>query len=374
MKSWLNLPSPGYHHFAQALEIRGWALSKLGKVEQIRVMIYSGKRRELCRIVDFQPSQDVKVKFPAFTGAEEARFSIILDSQHIAELGQGQDVALEFIASVQGKMYSFNTVVLLADSSSRKPIFIVGSPRSGTSILGNALRQVLNADNSYSEGHVLALFPELEVSVKNYYASTPASQLEGFMLGHMNQALLIQQLHQTIKGQYEQMVTSEWMIDKTPGIPMLQSLANIQQLWPQAHFIFAKRRGIENINSRLHKFPQESFENHCQQWQSSMMLWRQLRTELSRKLEIDQYDIQKTPIRVAKQLAQFLGLNSLQEVSLSQRFSSDRPEQLVTTASYTPLALDETNWSSTQQQMFLDICQEAMSLYGYSLDSRYYLV
>ncbi len=373
MKSWLNLLSPGHHHFSEALGIRGWALSKLGKVEQITVMLYSGKRRVLCSILDLLPSLDVQKKFPSFAGAEQARFSITLDAQQIAEFGQGQDVALEFIALVQGKQYSFNTVVFLADSSDKKIIFIVGSPRSGTSILGNALRQVLNADSSFSEGHVLAILPELEASVRNYYASTPASKLEGFMLSHMNQNLLVHQLHQTIKRQYEQLLDSQWIVDKTPGIPMLQALPSIQMMWPQAHFIFAKRRGIENINSRLQKFPQESFENHARQWQSSMMLWRQFRKQLPRKLEIDQYDIQRTPAQVAEQLSRYLGLDSQQEERLSQQFSSDRPEQLVTTSNDKPLVLDDTHWSAEQKHLFLDICHEAMSAYGYSLGSSYYL-
>lgn len=46
----------------------------------------------------------------------------------------------------------------------------------------------------------------------------------------------------------------------------------VKELWPSSVFVFAKRRGIENVISRTRKFLGESLENHCADWARNMVM------------------------------------------------------------------------------------------------------
>lgn len=44
-------------------------------------------------------------------------------------------------------------------------------------------------------------------------------------------------------------------VDKTPDPRMIKCVPRLKRAWPNAKFIFVKRRGIENLESRIKKFP-----------------------------------------------------------------------------------------------------------------------
>lgn len=78
--------------------------------------------------------------------------------------------------------------------------------------------------------------------------------------------------------------------DKTGNPDMIFAIPVLLKLWPESVFIFAKRRAIENVKSRLKKFPNHNFDYHCSDWAKNMSAWRQIRTQLpaSKFVEIDQ--------------------------------------------------------------------------------------
>ncbi|MEZ4630566.1 MAG: sulfotransferase [Deinococcales bacterium] len=169
------------------------------------------------------------------------------------------------------------------------------------------------------------------------------------------------------------MFQPQGFVDKTPGIAMLRMIPDILLIWPQAKIIFAKRRGIENIDSRLRKFPHVSFEEHCRQWQETMMYWYSLREKLDQGqyVEIDQHDIEYVPEKATQQLADFLHLSPEQKGQMLQRFQEKHPEKTRQAYRMEIKSLDEMAWSKDEKLYFKKICSEAMDKFGYSYDSSY---
>ena len=90
----------------------------------------------------------------------------------------------------------------------------------------------------------------------------------------------------------ETMGTGRW-VDKTPGgTSMVEACPSLLEIFPRATFIFCKRRGIENVLSRLNKFKGGAFEAHCQGWAQTMETWLQVAPLLGQSaIEVDQTDM-----------------------------------------------------------------------------------
>ncbi|MCA9837913.1 MAG: sulfotransferase [Trueperaceae bacterium] len=371
--SGFNLAPQGYNVFNSSLELRGWVIAKDEMVEKLEIFIYANFKRKLIDIEKFNDSPDIAELFPGYAGINQARFKVILDPNQIHELKDKKDFAIEMVVHTKSAVYCFKTITFVKDDDMTQAVFVVGSPRSGTSILGNTLSDVLMGENQFGESHVLTLMHELQLKIDEYYKGTPASHLNFHMLSEYNRYLLIAQLQNVFKLQYAGIARNGSFVDKTPGIPMLNALPIIVQMWPQAKIVFAKRRGIENIVSRMRKFKDVGFENHCRQWSNTMLLWQSLSSELPNRIEIDQYDIQQEPKTVAKALKDFLGLDLYKESQIAKSFMHNRPESTSKPTDLAALDLFRIEWTDQQKELFKMLCNQAMQIYNYSDDSSYYL-
>lgn len=354
----------------QSFTLDGWILGRDSPVTGLRVSVVNSHRRDLALIDQFTPSPDIKKRYPAFQSAERAGFSIDLTT--LPEFCQGQEFALELDAKVNNKWCPVTTLALIRDEYQNRAVFIVGSPRSGTTIVGNSLRKTLCSSDGYGESHILPLSNAISQAVLDYHSSSGASKIPKMMLNHVNPFLLSEQMLSVLKKQYMALIEDEWLVDKTPGGPMIRALPHIQRLWPDAKVVFVKRRGIENVASRLRKFPQVDFESHCKQWKNCMNAWARVRETLNNTIEIDQYDVLTQPAESAAKLANFLALTESQQNFLTKRFVEDRPEQ--TGHSVSPLALDleKINWSEEHKSLFRQHCANDLEKWGYSDDDSYY--
>ena len=183
------------------------------------------------------------------------------------------------------------------------PVFIIGSPRSGTSILSAALHAA--GYSGYDEGHLLSLIRVLSEVVDSFFA-THDLQSDGQLLSHVDNEKIKRAMALVLKT-FQVGPTREPWVDKTPGTDMYFAAPYIQEFWPTAKFIFAKRRGIENIVSRMKKFPDAPFADHCEDWASTMSGWRVLRDTGLDYIEIDQMDIARQPMTAAKRLCRLPG-------------------------------------------------------------------
>ncbi|GAA61863.1 hypothetical protein P20652_3752 [Pseudoalteromonas sp. BSi20652] len=259
-----------------------------------------------------------------------------------------------------------------------KVLFIVGSPRSGTSALGKACRKALKA-HAHGESHVIEGISKALQSTDVFFEQSITAGINGNLVNAVPKTVLLAEHLNMLRRIYKLYYGNSIHLDKTPGIPMLQSLPFALMAWPNAKVIFCKRRAMENIQSRIIKFPKVNFLQHVKQWKQSFAAWRQTRQVINQLLkrndwyiEIDQFDMANTPEQVVETVRNFLSLAEGEKKRLfAQLASADRPEQ-TTTHSSKAKSLDDFNWTETQLTELKQICDKEMKLQNYSYDSKYY--
>jgi hypothetical protein len=167
-----------------------------------------------------------------------------------------------------------------------------------------------------------------------------------------------------------QFPAGDW-VDKTPGGAMIRAVPLCAQLWPGARFIFVQRRAIENVASRLRKFPQIEFEAHCADWRDAMAASRDARMRLGEAaMTIDWIDMVQAPDQVMAVLAPFAGLDVAQAERMIQVLRQDRPQQ-TSEAFGQVLSLADLPWKAQQKASFTILCGEEMRQAGYTLEVGY---
>lgn len=253
------------------------------------------------------------------------------------------------------------------------PIFIVGSERSGTSILALAIRSAMKIP-FYAEGHFLPLTNHVVSAIDNYYEkNSNAIDDKHNAISHIKRDELTNEVQSVFYNIYNSLYPSNTWLDKTPGLQMIQAVPIIAKIWPNAKFIFAKRRGIENINSRLKKFPHLPFKSQCILWSSCMKSWLEVRNSVvNSSIEIEQKDIEKNPKMISKRIGDFLNLGEESMDFIYDVFTSKRPESTSASTSV-DIALNDIGWTAEQIKIYRDYCSDISKKYGYSETADYYL-
>jgi hypothetical protein len=250
------------------------------------------------------------------------------------------------------------------------PVFIVGSPRSGTSILAKAL---LSAGYSGShEGNLLSLLHTIERNIDNHFRIF-GTEDPAVLTAHMTAPLIKAGLFGILRELVDAHYAGQAWFDKTGNPEMIEAIPILLSLWPNARFVFAKRRAIENIVSRLRKFPSLNFEYHCADWARNMSTWRRI-TQNNPKIkyiEIDQHDLGQVPEGAAAALATFLELPISIQMKMEAMFRRDRPQETEHGTATRILTFESAGWSAEQQQIFRRHCDEQMAAYGYLGDQKY---
>ena len=253
-------------------------------------------------------------------------------------------------------------------SMSRYPVFIVGSPRSGTSILVDALLSV--GYHGYREGMFLSMLHYVDGIIDRHYSIFGSAQN---LISATNKSDLKRQLYEVFKTTTSDLNREAPWFDKTGNPDMILSIPILRQLWPDSVFIFAKRRAIENIVSRMKKFPGHSFEYHCGDWAKNMSAWRRIRTELppSSFVEVDQQDMIRQPKAVASDLQSLLALSAEGAQKILKTFESNRPQQTSEGSATRVHSLSSSGFTDGQISTFLKHCKVEMDAFGYSIDENY---
>ena len=250
------------------------------------------------------------------------------------------------------------------------PLFVVGSPRSGTSVLVTALRRA--GYRGFNEGNFVGLMNDINRVTDNYFATFWTSNPQVIM-SKMDKNEVKTALFEPFKRFVERENPVPPWLDKSGNPGVIKMIPALLALWPSAHFIFAKRRGIENIVSRIRKFPGYTFEYHCIDWAANMSAWRDVRNAVPdlKCLEVDQRDMIANPDAVATQMADFLRLDADQKAQLVKTFREERPQQTAKGTTERLLSLAATGWSPHDVELFMQHCKQPMDWYGYSLDETY---
>jgi hypothetical protein len=275
-------------------------------------------------------------------------------------------------ASTQSSQLSFPDQ---ARDDTHNPVFVLGSVRSGTSAVGQALISVTRY-RGYGEGHLLDLLADfLEVLDKFYdvkrshwdndrQSSTLIRQVPiGFFQDGINNLFV-----QVARSVFPQ---CHW-VDKTPTMKMVRIAPALRQIWPNSKFIFMKRRAFENLMSRARKFADRDFARNCAEWAEVLRIWSTIKEQLRGcTLELDQYFMAQHPDRAAAGIAELLGLDMGETGRLAETLGRDYPER---TSEVFSQVCDpsQLGWSAEQWKIFAEMCGNELAAYGYSRSESYY--
>ncbi|THB77595.1 MAG: glycosyltransferase [Desulfobulbaceae bacterium] len=262
----------------------------------------------------------------------------------------------------------YSEYTIRTQQSSRKrlqsrPLFIVGTTRSGTSIMKLALRRIYG-DFSPHEGHLWPLYKELHERIAHYYHEHEDISDFPNTLFHVGRETFTDAICNVFDAFHRQHSVKGEFVDKTPDSPIITTLPLIQSMYPGLRVIFMKRHGVNNLESKLRRFPDKTFAHHCRFWNETMEAWLQVREQIIHTIEIDQGLLLVDPVACSETIAAFLELTYNQKEALCSLFQEREIEKTSSDVSINKKMID-TCWSSEEQEIFTRICGQTMTAFGY---------
>jgi len=252
----------------------------------------------------------------------------------------------------------------------QSPVFIVGSPRSGTSVLVDVLRSI--GYHGFQEGNFLTILHHLNAIIDRQYVWF-ATEDKRVMVGNIDKGDLKRRLREIVRTIVNEVNPQEPWFDKTGNPEMILEIPTLRELWPTAVFIKAKRRGIENVMSRMKKFPTHPFEYHCSNWAKNMAAWRTIREQIASEcfIEIEQRDMIQQPEQTAQRLCAFLRVEDSKLATAARVMNMNRPQESTKGSASRTSSLAESGWTTEQIEVFLKHCEAEMTAFGYTMDEQY---
>ncbi len=262
--------------------------------------------------------------------------------------------------------------VMHRDISQITPLFIVGSPRSGTTVVMRAAETLMDYYSPHVEGHLLPWLLEGVQKVIDSPEYYPNAFLPSSVCNGKNFDKLMECIGQAVDQFFQQVAdtpnapTGSW-IDKTPDIHQIRKLPLLQRLFPKSRIIFTTRHPRDVVLSTRKVWdPPNTNRELLGRWHR---LHREYRTAIrphldtERALEIQQESIVAHPDAVAKTLRQFLDASPTSENTLAQFFNEQQINRQKASLKGAFTYLDQCD--SGFLKCVDAICGHEMSFWGY---------
>jgi hypothetical protein len=372
----------GYFRLSSPSSVSGWAYDQQQPNEHLKVDIVADDALIWSGVADeFRPDL-----IPAGIGKGDHGFTANVGPRHcrdisvIARAADERAGILQILADQTAASPALKWIEPEIPFPGRSrdqashPVFVLGAARSGTSAIAQAL-VVATRYAGQEEGHLLDLLLPLRALIERHYAERSEEWRDraNTMIAVVPKGFIEAGLRHTFVELARGLYPKGWWIDKTPRPAMIAAAPALKEIWPEARFIFMKRRGIENVVSRMRKFREADFEDHCRDWAAGMQAWTVARDTLTgAAVEIDQLYLSNHPHEVAATLAPFLLLQPEEVIRLGHALATDRPER---TTEYFSSAIpsDKLDWTPRQRDLFDKLCGPMMVAYGYGTGEEYYM-
>lgn len=244
-------------------------------------------------------------------------------------------------------------------------VFIVGAPRSGTSILLRAAKDVIRLPSIGGESHAMPVFHRAIQVVRAELGKFEKKE-QKLLVKEISLPRFEDHIKNYIREFYSAAYPAGRWVDKTPSGIAVAGLPIIESTFPDAKLVMIKRNGIEVVSSHLKKFKGSSFKGACTNWFRTMEYLLQARKHCQNLLEIDQYDLQNATEQVSQQLATHLQLPHMTE-PLAKFFLSQRVQSSSTHDPKKRLKLQDMEWSPEEMKLFKEDCGPMMEKFGYDI-------
>jgi hypothetical protein len=240
-------------------------------------------------------------------------------------------------------------------------VFIVGAPRSGTSVLLQAMRQVLNLPG-HGESHVMPLLQRVIHPLREYLKDIRDNP-DDILVKRLRREELEEAIFTYIRDFYEQQYEGQSWVDKTPSDEAVHGAPLIERVFPDAKIIALKRTAVEVVDSYMKKFA-GSFDEACAVWKSAMEGILIARGQCKNMIEIDQFDLANHPGAAAEAIASHIGMPE-KAAALAQYLATEKIDRLSSHDPQHRLTLDGASWTAEQRAAFLRSCGPLMTEFGY---------
>lgn len=226
--------------------------------------------------------------------------------------------------------------------------------------------------HGFLEGNFLTLLHQVDTVVDRHYVWFPDTD-KRVLLPNVDKGDLKRRLFETFRTVVNDLNPKDPWFDKTGNPEMILVIPILRELWPDAVFVLAKRRGIENVTSRVKKFPHQPFEYHCSDWAKNMAAWRSIRPQLppGSFIEVEQRDMIQQSERTAQSLCAFLQVDESAVPAACKVMSTHRPQETAAGTASQTLSLAKSGWTEEQTETFLKHCETEMKEFGYTMDEQY---
>lgn len=367
----------GFVEYLAEHRLRGWAFDKADPNRHLPVTVFVDGTL-LGTVMASQPREDLRV---AGLGRGDHGFNVafrpplppaLLDRITVWAGEPNARVALPLLPDSNRSLadQASSPTIPVADSE-QYPVFVLGPARSGTSAVALALIKSGHYEGP-GEGHLLPLVRELMTVIETYYARHQAELSGDTLLGTVHADGFRRMVRRGFIQLTRAAFPSGRWIDKTPTVEMVRSAPLLRRIWPNARFIFLKRRVIENLQSRRRKFPQEKLENHYGDWVGVLSAWLTVRKLLDdAAIEVDQIELARHTDDVAAKISGFLAMPPAAAEVFRAALFSDRPEQTSRAVGQIE-TIDDLALSTQERDALVTLCDPIMHAYGYSYDESYY--
>jgi Sulfotransferase family len=263
-------------------------------------------------------------------------------------------------------------IVMLPDELKTNPpssvaglkVFIVGAPRSGTSIMLRAMKDVIGLPG-YGESHAMPAFQRMLQNIRQDLGYFDDKD-QNLMVKEINVDELEQHIGEFIRKLYDRIFPGGSWVDKSARGNAVAGLPLIESIFPNARLIMIRRNGIEVAVSHMKKFPGQDLAHACQSWSKAMRELRRADRNCRNLLIIDQYDLQNATEQVSQDIADHLGVPDKGK-ALAEFFITQRVQGSSTHDPKKRLQLADTGWPDKDKDLFKKICGPMMDRFGYEM-------
>ena len=250
-------------------------------------------------------------------------------------------------------------------------VYVLGSTRSGTSAVRNALAETKY--KGYGEGHLVKILVDVVATVRTERSMGQGALILGNGLNALRERVLIRHFFHEYERYLTESLGSTFIMDKTPNIIPIQNAPDLASFHQNAMFLHCARRHVDNIQSKLKKFPGQSFISQCREWAECNLAWERVKSDLGeRYVDFDFMDMVVKRQETCQRIGDLLGLTDAEVSAVVTYLENERPQSADPSRDVNRfLKFSDMTWTDEEKEIFLRICAPVGDKMGHGLETYY---